>query len=118
MAQEQDLTFITGDIPSATSFIQSGKSLRRSYVGREEAKFITNILLEDGDPNLIDKKTWEENRENWKKEAEIKYPDEGDYKIWMIDIETNLPIPLGEKVEFIGGIRENKGKETENPENK
>ena len=31
MAQEQDITFITEDIPGATSFIQSGRSLRFSF---------------------------------------------------------------------------------------
>ena len=110
MAQEQDLTFITEDIPAATSFIQSGKSLRLSYIGRAEAKTITDMLLEKEDPNTIDEKTWTSLRSAWKKEAEILYPDEGDYKVWLIDPNTQEPVAIGEMVEFIGGeIREHPG---------
>jgi hypothetical protein len=116
MAQEQDLTFITEDIPAATSFIQSGKSLRLSYMGRAEAKTITDMLLEEEDPNTIDEKTWTSLRSAWKKEAEILYPDEGDYKVWLVDEDGETPIPLGQRVEFIGGIRENPGKDDVNPE--
>ena len=116
MAQEQDLTFITENIPPATSFIQSGKSLRLSHVGRQEATLITEMLKRGDDPNKINEKDWEKRRESWKREAQIIYPDEGDYKVWLVDPETKKPIPLGEKVEFIGGFRENKGKDNPNPE--
>lgn len=116
MAQEQDFTFITEDIPPATSFIQSGKSLRLSFVGRQEAALITEMLKKGNDPNKIDEKDWEKRRKNWKREAESVYPDEGDYKVWLIDPETKKPIPLGEKVEFIGGFRENEGRNDKNPE--
>jgi hypothetical protein len=111
MAQEQDITFITEDIPPATSFIQSGKSLRATYAGRQEAKLITDMLLGGvEDPNKISEKQWQEFRADWKKEAEIKYPDEGDYKVWVLDPVTNDPVPIGEMVEFIGGdVRENPG---------
>jgi len=117
MAQEQDITFITEDIPPATSFIQSGRSLRVSYVGRKEAKYINDIILQNiadpkkqTDPNKITPEFWEMVRSNWKQEALIKYPDEGDYKVWIIDPVTNLPVPLGESVEYIGGdIRETPG---------
>lgn len=117
MAQEQDITFITEDIPGATSFIQSGKSLRLSYVARQEAKYINDAVMANiaipgsaVDPTTIDAKTWESLRAVWKKDAEIKYPDEGDYKVWIIDPNTGLPAPLGEVVEFIGGdVRETPG---------
>ena len=81
MAQEQDLTFITENIPPATSFIQSGKSLRLSHVGRQEATLITEMLKRGDDPNKINEKDWEKRRESWKREAQIIYPDEGDYKV-------------------------------------
>lgn len=117
MAQEQDITFITEDIPGATSFIQSGKSLRLSYVARQEAKYINDAVMANiaipgsaVDPTTIDAKTWKNLRAGWKKDAEIKYPDEGDYKVWIIDPNTGLPAPLGEVVEFIGGdVRETPG---------
>ena len=117
MAQEQDITFITEDIPGATSFIQSGRSLRLSYVARQEAKYINDAVMANiaipgsaVDPTTIDAKTWESLRAVWKKDAEIKYPDEGDYKVWIVDPNTKLPVPLGEVVEFIGGdVRETPG---------
>lgn len=117
MAQEQDITFITEDIPGATSFIQSGRSLRLSYVARQEAKYINDAVMANiaipgsaVDPTTIDAKTWENLKAEWKKEAEIKYPEQGDYKVWIIDPNTGLPAPLGEIVEFIGGdVRENPG---------
>jgi hypothetical protein len=106
-----NVTFISEDIPPATSFIQSGTGLRSSYAGRLEAKFITDMLIEGKeDPNKIPEQQWQELRSEWKKEAEIKYPDIGDYKIWLLDPETNEPVPIGEMVEFIGGdVRENPG---------
>lgn len=118
MAQEQQITFITEDIAPATSFIQSGRSLRLSYVARQKSSYITTLLIEDViDPLSISEKEWEDLESVWKKEAEIKYPDEGGYKVWLIDLETNLPVPLGEVVEFIGGdVRENKGEDIPNPE--
>jgi hypothetical protein len=116
MAQEQDLTFITEDIPPATSFIQSGRNLRLSYIGRVEAGLITNMLIKEEDPNSIDAKTWASLRDAWKREAEILYPDEGDYKVWLVDEDGETPVPLGQRVEFIGGIRENPGRDDVNPE--
>lgn len=117
MAQEQDITFITEDIPGATSFIQSGKSLRLYYAARQEAKYINEAVMANiavpgsaVDPTTIDTKTWKSLRAGWKKDAEIKYPDEGDYKVWIVDPNTGAPAPLGEVVEFIGGdVRENPG---------
>lgn len=117
MAQEQDLTFITDDIPEATSFIQSGRSLRLSYVARQEAKYINDAIIANIavpgsaiDPNTIDAKTWESLRAEWKINAEVKYPDEGDYKVWLVDPNTNLPVVIGELVEFISGdVRETTG---------
>lgn len=117
MAQEQDITFITEDIPGATSFIQSGRSLRLSYAARQEAKYINEAIMANIavpgsaiDPTTIDAKTWESMRAGWKKDAEVKYPEEGDYKVWIIDPNTGLPAPLGEVVEFIGGdVRETPG---------
>lgn len=104
-------TYIAEDIPPATNFIQSGTGLRSSYAGRQEAKFITDMLIEgEKDPNNVSEQQWQELRLEWKKEAEIKYPDIGDYKIWLLDPVTNEPVPLGEMVEFIGGdVRENPG---------
>lgn len=109
--QEQDLTFITEDIPGATSFIQSGKGLRLSYVIRRKAKFITDMLLGGiEDPNNITQKQWQSEIEKWKEDAKVQYPDEGDYKIWLVDVDGVTPIPLGTRVEFIGNdIRETPG---------
>lgn len=117
MAQEQDITFITEDIPPITSFIQAGRSLRLSYVARQEAKYINDILISNVnnptkqiDPTKITPEFWENIRKTWKSEALIKYPDDGDYKVWIIDPQTNTPVPLGEMVEFIGGdVRETPG---------
>jgi hypothetical protein len=117
MAQEQDITFITEDIPPITSFIQAGRSLRLSYAARKEAKYINDILLnnianpgEFVDPTSFDEKHWETLRASWKQEANVRYPDEGDYRVWIIDPQTGNAVPLGEMVEFIGGdIRETPG---------
>lgn len=120
MAQEQDITFITEDIPSATSFIQSGKSLRLSYAARQEAKYVNKAVVAEmaktttPGPALtsvnIDTKTLESLKAQWKKEAEIKYPDEGDYKVWIVDPNTGAPVALGEVVEFLGGdVRQTPG---------
>jgi hypothetical protein len=115
MSQEYEyppnVTFISEDIPPATSFMQSGKSLRASHAARLEAKFITDMLIEgEEDPNNIKEEQWQELRSEWKKEAELKFPDQGDYKIWLLDPETNEPVPIGEMVEFVGGaVRENPG---------
>lgn len=111
MAQQNSITFITEDIPEATSFIQSGRNLRKSYAAREEAQYITEMIKkETQDPNTIDPKVWENLKENWKKEAEIRYPDEGNYKVWLIDPNTQEPVVIGEMVEFIGGeVREHPG---------
>lgn len=116
MAQEQDLTFITEDIPPATSFFQSGRGLRLSYMGRQEALYITEAIGKEEDPNEITEEEWLILRESWKKEAEVTYPDEGIYKVWLIDPVSKLPIPIGSIVEYIGDKRESKGKEAENPE--
>jgi hypothetical protein len=105
-------TFIAEDIPFSTATTVSGASLRLGYVFREESKYIGNIFLariaNPGDPTIdienYDEKTWESLREVWRKEAEIKYPDEGDYVMQMYDPITNSPIALGEDVMFIGGI--------------
>ena len=117
MAQEQDITFITEDIPGATSFIQSGRSLRLNYAARQEAKYINEAVMANIavpgsaiDPTTINAKIWKSLRAEWKKEAEIKYPDEGDYKVWIVDPNTGAPAPLGEVVEFIGGdVRQTPG---------
>jgi hypothetical protein len=117
MAQEQDLTFITGEIPAAKNFIQSAKSLRLSYRGKQEAKFIQDTIAEGENPNEIGEKLWTASREQWKKEAEIKYPDEGDYLVWIVDPITEEPVALGEVVEFIGSeVRENPGRFDPDPE--
>ena len=116
MAQEQDLTFITEDIPGATSIIQSGKSLRLGYVGRQEADYIKTIIDSGDKPEKISKKEWTKLRNSWKKEAEKIYPDEGDYKVWLVDVEAEKPIPVGSKVEFIGEVRENPGRDDASPE--
>jgi hypothetical protein len=117
MAQEQDITFITEDIPGANSFVQSGRSLRLSYAARKEAKYINDILLnnianpgEFVDPTSFDEKYWGTLRASWKQEANVRYPDEGDYRVWIIDPQTGNAVPLGEMVEFMGGdIRETPG---------
>lgn len=115
MSQEYEyppnFTYIKEDIPPATSFMQSGKSLRASHAARLETKFITDMLIKgEEDPNNIKKEQWQELRSEWKKEAELKFPDQGDYKIWLLDPETNEPVPIGEMVEFVGGdARENPG---------
>jgi hypothetical protein len=108
MAQ-QDLTFITENIPPTISFIQSGISLRLSYVIKKEAKYINDILInnianpsEAKDPNTIDSKTWDSLKKTWREEARIKYPDEGDYEVWLIDPETQDPVVIGEVVKFLG----------------
>lgn len=117
MAQENSITYITEDIPASDSFIQSGRGLRLSYVARKEAKYINDILLQNiktpnrtTDPTKISPEFWEAIRNTWKAEALIKYPDEGDYKVWIVDPKTGEAAPLGEVVEFIGGdVRENPG---------
>lgn len=118
MSNQTIPTFIPEDIAPTTAFTQSGKSLRISYVLREESKYIANILLDRQanplDPTIdienYDEKTWEIFRNIWRAEAEIKYPDEGDYVVQIVDPDTGLPVPLGEMVTFVGGdIREVSG---------
>jgi hypothetical protein len=106
-----NFTFIPEEIPPATSFIQSSVGLRSSFVIRQQALLITDMIIKGGkDPNDITEQQWEEYKAEWKKEAEIKYPDIGDYKIWLVDPETKEPVPIGEVVEFIGGaVRDNPG---------
>ena len=108
-------TFIPEEIPPATAFTQSGESLRVSYVIRKQAKYIGEILIErqenPGAPTIdienYSEETWVDLRSVWRKEAEIKYPDQGDYVVQIVDPETGLPVPLGEMVTFVGGdIRE------------
>jgi len=104
-------TFIAEAIPPATQFTQSGRSLRLSYVIRAQAKYIGEILIERQDYPLnptidienYDERTWEDLRDTWKKEAELKYPDEGDYVVQIVDPDTGLPVPLGEMFVFVGG---------------
>lgn len=106
----EQFTFITEDIPPAKNFVQSGKGLRLSYAARQEAKLITDMLIEEEDPNRITKEEWTDFRAIWKREAEIKYPDEGDYRVWLIDPITEEPVLIGEVVEFMGGdVRNNVG---------
>jgi hypothetical protein len=115
MSDKATPTFIAEDIPISTATIVSGTSLRLSYVFRAESKYIGEIFLariaNPGDSTVYienyNEKTWESLRDVWRKEAEIKYPDEGDYVMQVYDPITELPIPLGEDVIFIGGdIRE------------
>jgi hypothetical protein len=111
MSDKATPTFIAEDIPFSTATTVSGTSLRLSYVFRAESKYIGNIFLariaNPGDATIdienYDEKTWEILRNVWRKEAEIKYPDEGDYVMQVYDPITELPIPLGEDVVFIGG---------------
>lgn len=116
MAQERDLTFITENIPPATSFIQSGKSLRAAYAGRKEAKYIVDAIQKGQDPTTIDPKNWATVRDGWKEEANKIYPDEGDYKVWLVAENGTTPVPIGSRVEFIGGIRENAGRNDIKPD--
>lgn len=117
MAEERDFTFIFDDIPPARNFIQSGESLRLSYMAKAEAQYINKILMDNIafpltpiDPTTISTKTWEDLRVLWRREAEIKYPDEGDYLVWLVDPITDVPVTIGDVFEFIGGeVRENPG---------
>jgi hypothetical protein len=117
MAEDNSVSFITEDVPPSPNFIQSGKSLRLCYVNREESKFITETLIsnaeaepgEEFDFAKLPLSFWENSRETWRQEAVLKYPDEGDYLVWIVDPITGDPVPLGEVVEFIGGIRDNTG---------
>lgn len=122
MAQDYDITFITEDVPPSPNFIQSSKGLRVSYVARQEVKLITQMQIEDieavkqgkikepRDLTQIKPSFWDLMKTTWKREAEIKYPDDGDYLVWIVDPVTGVPVPLGEVVEFIGGdIRNNPG---------
>ena len=117
MSDQTTPTFIPEDIPTSVSrnTTVSGESLRLSYVFREQSKYIGNIFLariaNPGDPTIdienYSEKDWESLKSVWRKEAEIKYPDEGDYVMQVYDPITELPIALGEDVTFIGGdVRE------------
>lgn len=115
MSDQFTPTFIAEDIPPTTATTVSGASLRIGYVFREESKYIADIFLariaNPGDPTIpienYDEKDWEDLRNVWRKEAEIKYPDEGDYVMQVYDPITDLPIVIGEDVMFIGGdVRE------------
>jgi len=97
-----DVTFIDDEhIEPTDSFIQSGVSLRESYVLRKKVVQYRDWVNTAIDPNSISKEDMDDLFSVWKKEAEIKYPDEGDYKVFAV--VDNVPVPLGEVVEFIGG---------------
>jgi len=105
-------TFIPEDIPPGTATTQSGASLRSSYVIRKQSEYITNyLILKASSPPILPPPPTEEElvklRVVWQQEANIKYPDQGDYAVQRADPETYEPIPLGEEVVSIGGdIRE------------
>jgi hypothetical protein len=115
MPDKSTPTFIAEEIPFSTATTVSGASLRLGYVFRAESKYIGDIFLariaNPADPTIdienFDERTWENLRSVWRREAEIKFPDEGDYVMQMYDLDTDSPILLGEEVTFIGGdIRE------------
>ena len=112
MSENTTPTFIAEDIPFSTDTTVSGTNLRLGYVFRAESKYIGDIFLArianptfpTIDVENYDEKTWESLRSVWRKEAEIKYPDEGDYVMQMYDLDTDSPIVIGDDVVFIGGV--------------
>lgn len=107
-------TFLADDGPPPTSSIQSGKELRLGYALRQESVYVTTILMDreanPGDPTIefenYDEKTWEILRDEWKKEAEGIYPEEGDYIVYLVD-DTGTPVTTGSLVEYVGGTSPN-----------
>jgi hypothetical protein len=107
-------TFLADEGPPPTSSIQSGKELRLGYVLRQESVYVTSILMDreanPGDPTIefenYDEKTWESFRNEWKKEAEAIYPEEGDYIVYLVD-DTGTPVTTGSLVEYVGGTSPN-----------
>lgn len=107
MAEEQGASFNSEEVGPPTSFIQSGKQLRKSYVQREVAKAIAEAEIAALPP--MTKEDIVAFTTDWKKEAEELYPDEGNYKVALRDESGDL-IPIGSVVTYIGGdIRENEG---------
>jgi hypothetical protein len=106
-SQSQAVTFITEDIPPSESFIVSSVSLRKSFIIRKKAEAIVDFINTNPGYTKEDVDKFIEDTDGiWTKEAEIKYPSEGDYLVYVLDPVTKDPIPIGETVEFIGGIRE------------
>lgn len=99
-------TFIPEDIPEATYFIHSSLSLRKEHVTRRFNSFLAEIISQERDPfKAFTKEEYSKFREGWKKEAELKYPMVGDYLVWLKD-ENGNDIPIGEKIEFIGSMKD------------
>lgn len=87
-------------LPTTTHTVISGKTLRRLYV-RKKWQTQTEDWVANGIQPIC--KTQEE-RDNlikeWVAEAEILYPDNGDYRV-RVQTDEGVPVPVGSDVELI-----------------
>lgn len=103
------VTFITEPVTGRDYFIVSCNYLREAYVMKMTLIEYETLKESGRPPHTLS----EEERKNmyYQKvaEAQAMYPDQGDYKVFILDEEGN-PVPMGFVVEFISApVREWQG---------
>lgn len=96
-------TYNEEDIPAPEYMIMTGKELRDYYLHIQEINLNQDIIEGGGNPADQEHILRIESlrRGTWLEEATILYPQEGTYKVILID-EVGDRVEVGEQVEYVG----------------
>ena len=83
-----------------TYMVLSGDYLRKLHISKKYGTQVVNWVAEGTDPLCVPEQDMKDLLDTWTREAELMYPDEGDYRVRLIDEEGNR-LPIGSVVEFI-----------------
>ena len=86
-------------IPEFT--VVSGQFLIKMYISAKYQEQLWQWVEDEIDPNAVSPKDLADLKDAWRREAELLYPDKGDYKVRLLDEEGD-PVVIGSDVEFIG----------------
>ena len=85
-------------IPVYTIF--SGDTLRKLYISRQHTAQLNTWIAAGIEPSCVSATQVQNLLTDWKNDAMVLYPEEGDYRVRLLD-ENGVDIPIGDDVEFL-----------------
>lgn len=87
-------------IPTETHTVINGKTLRRLYVSKKWQTQVEDWVANGIQPICKPKEEINDLIKDWFTEAEIEYPDDGDYRV-RVQTDDGVRVPIGSEVELI-----------------